>query len=196
MVRTSGSLGGALDADLVALLDDREPFARLEAELLLVLRKHVLGDDQRRAHRERSDGRADRRDGCAAADIRALPEGRDHQIDEAGEDDADADHDELVLERRPRVGPEKGAQNDGKRVEKPETDNGFHREWPVGKARSGLGVRHHEHLMGHRSKTSRSKQPLARWQKRHRTPSKRQMPERARAASRYRLQWYLTEMLL
>ena len=64
-------------------------------------------------------------DGCAAADVRALGEGRDHQIDEAGQDDADADHHQLVFERRPRVGPEKGAQNYGKGVEKPETDIDF-----------------------------------------------------------------------
>ena len=41
MVRTNGSPRGALDADLVALFDDREALARLEAELLFALARSM-----------------------------------------------------------------------------------------------------------------------------------------------------------
>ena len=53
----------------------------------------------------------------------------------AGEDDADDDHGELVLERRPRVGAEEGAGDDGQSVEEPEAEDRLHRERPVAEPR-------------------------------------------------------------
>ena len=49
--------GRALDPDLVALLDDREAFARLEAEFLLAFAHHVFDRDERRRHERASRNR-------------------------------------------------------------------------------------------------------------------------------------------
>ena len=54
MVSTSGSCAVRSMRIVLPLLDDREAFARLEAELLLALVEHVLEQDQSAAHDERS----------------------------------------------------------------------------------------------------------------------------------------------
>ena len=60
-------LRGAFDDDLLALLDDGETLAGLEAELLLALAHQVFNDDQRPAHGERADERGGAgNDGLAA----------------------------------------------------------------------------------------------------------------------------------
>ena len=58
-----------------------------------------------------------------------------------------ADDDQLVLERRQRVGAEEGAGDDRQGIEEPEAEDRFERERPVGEPASGPRVRHHEHWL-------------------------------------------------
>src|SRR5207237_9532897 len=113
---------GALDADSVALFDHREAFARLVPQLLLALREPVFEHDERAAHSQRSGGRAHRRNDGLAPDPGTFAKGRDCQIDEPGKSYADRDHDELVLERGPGIGPEKGPGNHRQGIETPEAE--------------------------------------------------------------------------
>src|SRR3954447_20254588 len=124
-------LRGAFNDNLLALLDDSETLASLKAELLLALAHQVFDQDQGPAHRKRTNERSDTGNNCLAANIAVFAKRRDGEIDQKRDHDAYADHDQLVLERRPGIRPEERAGGNGRGIEQPETEDGFDGERPI-----------------------------------------------------------------
>ena len=170
-------LGRAFDLDLVALLNDGEAFARLEPELLLTLVHPVFERDDRRSHDDRADVALMPAIMALRRMVAPVPSALIADVHQAGDQDSDPDHHQLVFEHRPRVGAEERPDRHGRGIEQPETEDRFDGERPIAEPGPRHGVRHHEHWHCHVPKLPSRKPPLARWQK-HRPCRSKHAPGR------------------
>ena len=114
--RPMPGLFGALDANSVALLDNNEAFAGLDAMHFPRLPHHAFGADQNAGHGPAAGEGNERGDDRSPADASLAAQQDDGSVDQARDNDAGGDCEQLVAEHGHRVGAEEGAGNNGQRV--------------------------------------------------------------------------------